>query len=333
MTEARPTMRDVARLCGVSAKSVSRVVNGEAGVSQGTADRILATMEELGFRRNHLARSLRQGARTGTIGLAIEDPAALFYRHIYRGVESAAREHGSLVLTASSIDVDHERDTLLTLCARRVDGLLIVAAGRDYSYLRAEQQMGTPIVFVDRPAEGIDADLVMLDNVGGARIAVEHLLQQEHRRIGLVGETPAIPTVSDRRQGYREALRDAGVTPDVRLERLGRHTVPQAAAATHELLSLDDPPTAFFATNNRSAIGVLRALANRRALRALVGFDDFELADMLSPPVSVVAYDAVELGRHAARLLFDRIDGRPDPFRRVTVPTHLVVRGSGEIRP
>jgi LacI family transcriptional regulator len=286
----------------------------------------------LGFRRNDLARALRQGQISRTLGLVIEDVANPFYSAIARGVEEVTRGRGLLVITGSS-DEDPERERTLVrlLCERRVDGLLVVPAGDDHRYLSPEVRMGTPIVFLDRPPRRIETDVILLDNVGGARAAVEHLLLLGHRRIGMVGDTPTIFTSIERLRGYREALEAHGVPFDPSLVRLGPHDAADAEAGARDLLSLSEPPTALFTANNRLTIGALRALAANGRSTALVGFDDVELGELLPVPVTVVAYDPAELGRQGAELVCARLDGDRRPPQRRVLPTALVARGSGEI--
>jgi LacI family transcriptional regulator len=330
----RPTMSDVARAAGVSLKTVSRVVNGEPGVSPETCERVREAIETLGFRRNEAARALRQGHVSRTLGLVIEDLANPFYFGIVRGVEEAASRRGLLVITASSDESgEREQELTLALCERRVDGLIVVPAATDHTYLLPEMRLGVRIVFLDRPPRGIEADTVLVDNVGGAEAATTHLLEHGHGRVAMVGDTPTLYTSVERLQGYRAALARQGLQFDERLVRLGRHDVAAAERAAEELLALPDPPTAIFAGNNRSTIGVLRAISNGGPPIALVGFDDFELAELLPMPVTVVAADSVELGRRAARLLLDRLSGGNGAPQTVLVPTTLVARGSGEIAP
>jgi len=330
----RPTMSDVARAAGVSLKTVSRVVNREPGVRPETSERVRCAIETLGFRRNEAARALRQGRVSRTLGLVIEDMANPFYFGIMRGVEEAVRALGLLVIATSSDESgERERELTLALCERRVDGLILVPAADDHSYLLPEMRLGVRIVFLDRPPQGIDADTVLVDNVGGAEAATSHLLAQGHRRVAMVGDTPTLFTAIQRLEGYRTALERHGIPYDECLVRLGRHDVGAAERAADELLALPDPPTAIFAGNNRSTIGVLRASARDGRPIALVGFDDFELAELLPVPVTVVAADSVELGRQAALLLLERLAGRDGGPATVVVPTTLVPRGSGEIGP
>jgi LacI family transcriptional regulator len=331
---ARPTMSDVARAAGVSLKTVSRVVNRESGVTAETSERVRAAIDSLGFRRNEAARALRQGRVSQTLGLVIEDMANPFYFGIMRGVEEAARRNGLLVIAASSDESgERERELTLALCERRVEGLILVPAADDHAYLLPEMRLGVRVVFLDRPPRGIEADTVLVDNVGGADTATSHLLAQGHRRVAMVGDTPTLYTSVQRLEGYRSALERHGVVFDEHLVRLGRHDVAAAERAADELLALADPPTAIFAANNRSTIGVVRASAKDGRRVALVGFDDFELAELLPVPVTVVATDSVELGRQAAILLLERLVGGNGRPRTVVLPTTLVPRGSGEIGP
>jgi LacI family transcriptional regulator len=325
-------MNDVAQAAGVSLKTVSRVVNGEAGVGAATAQRVSAAIADLGFRRNDLARSLRRAHASATLGLIIEDLANPFYSTIARAVEEVARRRGYVVITGSSEESgERERELVATLLSRRVDGLLLVPAARDHSYLRPELTMGVQVIFLDRPPGGLQADAVLLNNEGGARAGVEHLLAQGHRRIGLIGDPPELYTLAERVRGYRAALAARGVDFDETLLRLGAHDVAQAEMSARALLQLPDPPTAIFAANNRVSVGALRALKAVDAQVALVGFDDFELADMLPVPVTVVRHDPAELGRRAAELLFTRLDGDGGAPQTVILQTELVVRGSGEV--
>src|SRR5919199_640379 len=329
-------MRDVAERAGVSLKTVSRVINEEPGVAGPTAERVGAAIAALGFQRNDLARSLRQGRSSSTIGLVIEDMGNPFYSSIAQAVEEAASDRGRMLITSScEEDPDRERALVQALLRRRVDALLLVPASRDHGYLERDAADGTPVVFLARPAGGIDADAVLLDNHGGARSAIEHLLAQGHRRIACVADPDRLYTSGERLRGYRDALADAGVPVDPALVRLGSHDAEQAEAVMRELLALppDRRPTAIFSGNNRHTVGALRALRGLEQEIALVGFDDFELADLLAMPTTVVRHDSQRLGAEAAKLAFMRLDGRDGPPRRVVVPTDLVVRGSGEVPP
>jgi LacI family transcriptional regulator len=319
----------------VSLKTVSRVVNGEDGVRPDTTEKVNAAISALGFRRNDIARALRGGKRTRSLGLVIKDVANPFYSLIARGVEEVARTNDLLVISGcSDEDPARERHLIRSLCERRVDGLLVVPSGNDHRYLIPEINMGTPAVFIDRPPEdALQADVVLIDNAGGARAAVTHLIEHGHRRIACLVDLPGIFTARERRRGYDEALHEHDVPVDESLIRVGQHDVAGAESAMAELLALGDPPTAVFTGNNRLTVGALRAIQAAGAGTALVGFDDLELADMLATPVTVVAHYPAEMGRRAAGLLCRRMAGEELPPQRVVLPTHLIVRGSGELPP
>ena len=345
----RPTMKDVAARAGVGLKTVSRVVNGEPGVLPSTAALVRRAIDELGFRRNDSARQLRTG-RTAGIGLVLEDVADPFYSLLNGAVEEVARAHGSMLFSASSEDDPRrESELALALCARRVDGLIMVPAAEDHSYLAPELAAGLAIVFADRPPRNLAADAVLVDNAAGARSGVAHLLAHGHRRIGYIGDSPRIYTSTERLSGYRAAMAEAGAPVDESWITVG---TPDAARIRRVLDRLLDPRaerpiTALFTGNNRLTVMVLRELAERDRARAaaggggagdasrlaLVGFDDFELADLLNPAITVVAQDPAGLGRASAKMLFGRLAGDDAPPRTVVLPTLLIPRGSGELPP
>ncbi|MFE2560865.1 LacI family DNA-binding transcriptional regulator [Streptomyces sp. NPDC059352] len=325
----RPTMKDVAARAGVGLKTVSRVVNGEPGVTPDTERRVQEAIEALGFRRNDSARVLRKG-RTATVGLVLEDLADPFYGPLSRAVEEVARAHGALLINGSSAeDPDREQELALALCARRVDGLIVIPAGDDHRYLEPEIRAGVATVFVDRPAGRIEADAVLSDSFGGARDGVAHLIAHGHRRIGFIGDRPRIHTGAERLRGYRAAMEDAGLPVRDAWVSLGSTNPERVSAAVREMLTAPEPVTALFAGNNRVTVTVVRALAGHPHPVALVGFDDIELADLLG--ITVIAQDAAALGRTAAERLFRRLDGADEAPERVVLGTTLLARGSGEI--
>ncbi|HEU6439746.1 MAG TPA: LacI family DNA-binding transcriptional regulator [Terriglobales bacterium] len=329
---AQATMHDVAAAAHVSLKTVSRVVNRESGVRPETQKRVEDAIASLGFRRNVAARSLRTGHRVVSIGLVVADLVNPFYSSVAKAVEAVAIRHNAVVIIGSSGEnATRERELVINLLHRPVDGLIVVPAGGDHLYLEPERRLGAQVVFLDRSGGNIEADAVVLDNLGGAKRAVDHLIRRGHRRVGFVGDSATVRTAVDRLEGYKAALAEAGITYDPELVRLGSSAVEKAETAAGQLLALEDPATAIFAGNNRQCVGVLRAIRAAHRPTAVVGFDDFELADLLPIPVSVIAYDPAELGRAAAELLFSRMAGDARPPQRIVIPTRLIQRGSGEI--
>jgi LacI family transcriptional regulator len=331
----RPTMKDVATLAGVSLSTVSRVVNGDPGRPD-LAERIQDAIGLLGYERDLTASTLRRSDRaSASIGLLLTDVGNPFFASVMRGVEDVARLRGSVTVAGSSDeDLVRERELAGALAARRVDGMIIVPAGGDQSYLR-QRMAHNPVVFLDRPPSYLDADTVLSDNAGGISIAVDHLVRHGHRRIAYLGGIEPLYTSAERLRGYREALVRNGLPVDATLIRTNLRTSAASAAAARGLLALATPPTALVAGQNLITIGVVHALRSLRQQHriALVGFDDVPLADALDPAITVVAQRPIELGRRAAELLFSRVDGYSDASRSVIVPTELVVRGSGELPP
>jgi LacI family transcriptional regulator len=328
-------MRDVASLAGVSLSTVSRVINSEPTVAEDLVARVRRAAAQLNYQHNLTASELRwRDGRPSTIGLLIQDVSNQFSASIFRSVEDYADKHHVSVL-ASNIDedADRERELAANLIARRVNGLIIVPAGHDHSYLQPEQRSGTPIVFLDRPPGLLAADNVLSDNFDGAAKGVLHLVRHGHRRVGYLGESSAHMPANLRYAGYVEALRRARIRLDTAIVRRELRSQEDALAACLEILAVGDRPTALFAAHNRLTVGAVHALRSLGLERstAIVGFDDFELADMLQPAISVVAQDPVEIGRLGAEILFRRMGGDDSQVRQHIVATRLVERGSGEI--
>ena len=324
----RPTMKDVARTAGVSIKTVSRVVNGETTVAPDLAARVRAAVASLEY-RPHLGASLlrRSDPRTRTIGLLLEDVANPFSAAVHRAVAEAAHARGVHVLTGNlNDDPRRERELAEAFGRRQTDGLILAPTGADQTHLAALG--GLPIVFVDRPASGIEADTVVSTNVAGAAGAVRHLVAHGHRRIAYLGDHQRLPTARDRYHGYHRALGDR---PGPVVHGLRDAVAAERAAVT--VLRGPDPPTAILTGQSRITVGAIRALRrlDRHWSVALIGFDDFPLADLLEPPITVVAQDPARLGRTAASALFERIEGHRGPARQIRIPTTLIPRGSGEI--
>jgi LacI family transcriptional regulator len=329
-------MRDVAARAGVSIKTISRVINNDPGVAPATADRVRDAISELGFHPNPAARSLRVG-QDNAVGVVVENVADPYMAAMTGAIERAAHERGLFVLVASSgYAPENERPTVLGLVNRRVAGLILTPTSGDHSYLadRGGLPYAVPVVSVDRPAVRLDCDTVLIDNESAARTATEHLLARGHRRIGFVGDRLSVYTTALRYQGYRAAHCEAGVPVDESFVRIS--PVADDDIDIH-VTALIEPPaavSAILSSNARSSLATVRAL--HRAGRtdvAHVSFDDFDGAESMSPPVTVVYQDPSLMGRRAAELLFDRIDGERAPARHVVLPTELIARGSGELLP
>jgi LacI family transcriptional regulator len=333
--QRRPTMRDVARLAGVGIKTVSRVINGEPNVSPGTTERVRRAAADLLYEPDLHAGNLRRAdGRSRTLGLLVSSVANPFAAQVHRAIERVAIEYGYAVLAASlEDDPAAELRAVTALARRRVDGFIVTPVRDDQSYLRVHVDRGTPLVCVDRAPRGIETDCVVTANVDGARDAVRHLLSFGHRRIAFLGDLDRIETARLRREGYVAELAAAGIDVDPALVVLGLHDDATATAVARRLLTLPDPPTAIFSSQNLITIGTIRALQQLGLEHkvALVGFDDVETGDLMKPAITAVAQDPDRIGRIAAERLFAHLDGDTSPARQVVVPTRLIVRGSGEI--
>jgi LacI family transcriptional regulator len=328
----RPTLTEVAALAGVSLKTASRALNREPNVAPSTGQRVLDAADLLGYRLNGIARELRRGATSALVGLVSGDLANPFYSAVASGIERELRQHGLLLVTANNDeDAELERSLVDAFLERRVRALLIIPSGGAHDYLSIEGRHGVPFVFIDRPPDGVNGDAVLIDNVGGARSAAEHLLAGGHRRIAMVADLARMAPQRGRIDGFVAAMRAAGNTDWEPFVRTDIHDVRHAERAVRDLLALDPAPTAFFTTNNRLTTGALRAMRDVAEPPALVGFDDFDLADVLG--TTVVAHDMSTIGREAARLAFERISGHTGPARTIVISTSIVSRGSGERPP
>ncbi|MEV7133495.1 LacI family DNA-binding transcriptional regulator [Arthrobacter sp. NPDC093128] len=330
-------MRHVAALAGVGIKTVSRVMNDEPGVSESTRLRVLGASQQLNYQLDMAAGSLRRtGRQTLSIGLLLPSVSNPFSGEIHRALEDSLAERGIAVF-AASLDDDPQREKALVAAflGRRVDGLVLTPIAKSQAYVIPEHSRDLPMVFIDREPVGIDADAVVTDNAVGAATAASHLLAHGHRKLAYLGDRIEIQTARERRQGFIGELGRAGLATSAVPIREGLHDEESARLAALELLASDDPPTAIFSSQNLVTFGVMRALKELGASKrvALVGFDDFTLADMMEPGITVIAQHPERIGKLAAERLLARIDGDRVAPTTYIVPSELIVRGSGEIPP
>ena len=322
---------DVANAAGVSLRTASRVLNDDPRVAAVTRQRVQAAMLELSFQPDAMARSLRAGTDTA-IGFVVESISDPFFADVIDAVELEMSRHGRSVLVASTRrDASWERDVVGRMFARRVAGLLLSPTAESHSWLSDHTHHGAPVVLVDRPAPGLSADLVEIDDRQAAFDAVTHLAAHGHRRIAYVGDTPAIPTSAARLRGYRDARASCQLEPDENLIRCDAATSQAAASA---VMALINKTTAILSATTRASLGVVPALhAARRTDIALVAFGDFPMADALRPAITVVDHPGHEIGRVAAARLLARLADPGLPAERIQVPARIIERGSGELAP
>ena len=324
----RVTIGDVARAAGVSIPTVSKVINNRDGVASATMLRVQEVVERLGYETSLVARSLRS-SRTGVIGILVPEFEP-FSTELLRGVSSAAIGTGYELLAyaglvTGSSQPGWERRSLSRLSGTLIDGAIVVTPSTALS------SSSIPVVAID-PHTGPEGHATVdTDNAGGARSAVEHLLALGHTRIAHIHGRADLASAQLRETGYREALTAAGIPVDEDLVRAGDYQEDQATAVACELLTAPDRPTAVFAANDSSAMGVLRAAADL-GLRvpeelSVIGFDDVPQASMTSPPLTTVAQPLAELGAAAVDMLLAMLRGEPGPDH-VRMTTSLRVRRS-----
>jgi LacI family transcriptional regulator len=345
------TIPDVAREAGVSTATAARALGGYGSVRESTRERVLQAASALGYRANSLARSMITGS-THTIGVLMSDIENPFFRRSLRGVADTARAQGFEVLLANTDEqIEMEQTSVSVLAERRVDGLIICPADAgDRTHLTTVMDAGIPVVLLDRRVAGVAADTVGIDNRKAARRATERLLDLGHQRIAiLTGGTPEIhrrllrpamrgverltaTTVGSRAAGYRDAMTAAGL--ELRPDYLSSNGFRRedALLSTTQLLQLDEPPTAILSFDSVQSLGALQAF-RELAVRcpedvSLLGFDDAEWTDVVSPPLSVVSQPAYEIGVEACRLLLERIKGDDRRTTHHRLPTTFIERGS-----
>ncbi|GGG00010.1 LacI family transcriptional regulator [Rhodococcoides trifolii] len=323
------TMQDVAALARVSAKTVSRVYNDDPHVDPATRARVTAALESLNYVPNTMATSFRTG-QSAAIGVAIPDIDDPFFASIARAIEVRAREEDMAVfVTSLGHDGSQEQSLVESLLRRQLSGLIIAPIGTDHGYLKRWIDR-TPTVFVDRAPDGLTADSFVDDDLSGAVMATEHLMELGHTRIAIIGDSASIPTSRNRLEGYRDALERGRIDFDESLVVLGVLSRDDAAAALRRLMALDDPPTALFLSNARVSMSCVPVLQQMKLSHlAFVGFGDFPLADAVCPPVTVIDQNPAELGRQAIERIIGRIENPNRRYRRRNVlSVDLVVRES-----
>ncbi len=324
-------MRDVAKLAGVGTMTVSRVINGNANVTEATRKRVFEAIEKLKYRPNQIARSLRE-QRSRQIGVIVPNLHDPFFAVCAQAVSLVVKEHGYSVNIAMSYeDPETEFAEAILMLRRHVEGLVIIPSAGPVTRLTGPDLKAVPIVTLDRPLNGHTFDSVVVQNKDGARIAVQHLIDHGHSRIAYLGLSPDLYTIRARCDGYRQAMHHAGLRIDVHY---GNATQAEMTATLRNLLRRRNAPSAIFCGNNLTTRHALHALLELKVSLpdaiAMIGFDDFETADLLKPAVTVVRQPATDMGRIGAHLLFSRLgpEGQIEAGKQIVLPVELIVRGS-----
>ncbi|GIL14046.1 MAG: LacI family transcriptional regulator [Chloroflexota bacterium] len=326
------TIGDVAKRAGVSAMTVSRVINNSGYISQETRERVEQAIAELGYVPNALARSLRF-KRTKTIALILTDITNPFFTTLARGIEDAASEQGfSVIFCNTDESQDEEAEYLSVVVQKQVDGVLLVPASSSSESVTFLRDRGVPCVLLDRRLPGAAVDTVRGDSEAGAYQLTRHLLDLGHRRIALLNGPSSVSTAEDRLAGYRRALDEAGLSSAASVYE-GSYTVEGGYRTAKKMLAAAPRPTAVFAANNFIAIGALRVL-REAGLRvpdnlSLVAFDDLPTTMMIDPFFTVIGQPAYEMGQRATQLLLEHLAGQsPAEPQEIVLPAQLIVRRS-----
>jgi DNA-binding LacI/PurR family transcriptional regulator len=328
-----PTVKEVARLAGVSTATVSRVMSGTGGVRKELVRRVQNAAQKLGYRPNPAGRNLRSRS-TRAIGMVFPDIENPFYASVISGAEEVLQSAGySLLLANYGEDPARESVQLTTLRAEHVAGILFAASCKPSADYKSVLSAGISLVAVSRIPDGLNVDLATVSNQEGARQAIEHLIRLGHRRIGLIDGPVSLSTTRERHAGYAQAFRDAGL-PAPRDLIIYADFYHQAAGfqAVSKLLNAGNRPSAVLIVSNNMVLGAMEALRERGLGvpkdMAIVGFGDTPSAALLNPPLTVVAQPAREIGATGARLLLERLQN-PDRARRsIVLDTQLIVRES-----
>lgn len=339
LSERQPTIRDVAKLARVGLMTVSRVINNNPNVRPSTLKKVNAAISALGYEKNEAARLLK-GQRASMIGLIVPDLSDAFFAACAQTVQHIARMHGYMTLVAASErDKDLEIKQAELMASRKVSGLLVVTSTKDGDErLQKLLKTGLAIVAFDRPLSGAQTDAVVVENRAGAEEAVRHLIKHGHERIACVGYDEGVYAVRERVEGYSNGMRSAGLTP---MLGLGIGTQEGTRRWLQTALKSSEPPTAVFSLNHRMSTFLLQALAEAGVSvpegMALIGFDDFDLASIISPPMTTVAQSPVELSKRAMALLMDRIadhrKGTGFAPAKIVLPATLRIRESCGCKP
>lgn len=331
------TIRDVASQAGVSITTVSRVLNGKDDISEATVQKVLAVVQQLGYASSLAARGMRS-RRTNLIGLILHDVASLYSQEIMRGVNQAIAkiDKDLIIYTSGGLDrenvAQHERYYVTLLNGNITDGAIVVTPTATQFNTHA------PLVIIDPNTEAPDYPSIISANQEGAQAAMNYLTGLGHRRIGHIAGEMKLISANQRLQGYKDGLAAAGIPLDPELIEIGDYTTETAVICANKLLSMPDRPTAIFAANDVSAMGVYQA-AREFGLRipeelSVVGFDNLRDVACLNPPLTTIDQSIEKMGAMATELIIKLVKGESFPINTAEdrhlykIPTQLVIRDS-----
>jgi len=325
-------IKDVAKLAEVSTTIVSYVINKTRFVSEKTRTKVLEVINELDYHPNIVARSLRS-RKTGTVGLIICDLRNPFFSEVLQGIEAyLGKKRYSLIVTDTDYNIDKEKKSAEMFYSKQADGIIIVPGGNANEHVKFLIEQNIPVVLLDKRVQGLNTDVVLVNNVEGSKQLVEHLINLGHERIGIIAGPLSSTTGKERLEGYLKVLREHSIPEDKDLIKIGDFKKQSGYLLTLELLSLAIPPTAIFACNNLMGLGAMEALKERKIHIpeeiGLVIFDDLPWFRYVSPPLTVVAQPSFRLGEIAGELLFEQMRKRRKRRKEAVLEVELRLRES-----
>lgn len=326
------TIKEVAKLAGVSTTTVSYVINKSRFVSEQTRAKVLKAIEELDYRPNIVARSLRE-RKTGTVGLIICDLRNPFFSEVLQGIETyLGKKKYSLIVTNTDYDNDKERESIDMFYSKQVDGVIIVPGENTNKHVKFLTERNIPVVLLDRKLQNLNVDVVLVNNIEGSKQLTEHLMSLGHKRIGVITGPLNSTTGKERLEGYLKALKAHSMPEDNDLIKIGDFKKQSGYLLTLELISLAVPPTVIFACNNLLGLGVMQALKEKKIRIpeeiGLAIFDDLPWFNYVNPPLTGVAQPSFQLGETAGRLLFEQMRKRRKKPKEVVIDVQLKIRQS-----
>ena len=323
--------RDVAKKVGISSATVSRYINNVGLISHELREKIAKAIIELDYQPNLVARSLKMKS-SKTIGLIFPHiDNRFFIRLIKKAEEISFKEGYSVILCNTDNDIEKEKLYIDVIKGKLIDGFIVITSFKDKSYLESALK-NEKVVYLDRDPGLPGQALIKLDNIKGAEMAVDYLTSLGHRRIGLLNVTTDITPGAERYEGYLKALKRKNIKPDKNLVKISDFTVKDSIVKANELLTMKERPSAILSISNLETIGTLKAIM-KMSLKipddiSIIGFDDLRTAELLSPPLTVIAQPEYEFGEVGIRTLLNKIKGKEIGGKVINLEPELIIRGS-----
>lgn len=321
------TVKDVAKEAGVSAATVSRVINNDIRISDETKNKVLECIDKLGYRINNIARSLKTN-KSYTVGFLCPELVNDFFMNVAKGVEDELRKHGyNMILCNSNESIEREKEAVKLLTEKCIDGAIIIPATGEGIHFKDLVNANIPVVLADRLTEDFTSDAVLVDNINGCYSAIDHIISMGYRRIGFIGGDMRVSSARERYEGYVRALKDYCIPYDESIVKFGDYHVESGYDIIKEMLSKDNTPEYIFVSNYFMHSGVIKYLMESKDLSKvkIAAFDDIELATMLGITSVSIRQPTIEIGQQAAELLLKSIN-KHTQYELTTEVSPTVVR-------